>query len=231
MPSLIAYLRVSTKRQGESGLGLEAQQSAVEQFATRNGFAILATYVEVESGKRNDRPKLLAAIAHARRSKATLVVAKLDRLSRNAGFLLTLQESGLPIVFCDLPGANEMTIGVMALVARQERQAISERVKVALAELKRRGVKLGSARDGHWTPERHQLRLAGLTKARQCSAESRGRLARAVYSDLVPSMRELRQAGNSFQQIADRLNQQGHSTSTGRSFQRQDVRLILKRSK
>jgi DNA invertase Pin-like site-specific DNA recombinase len=227
---IVAYYRVSTKRQGQSGLGLEAQQSVVQQFATSTKSAILASYTEVESGKRNDRPKLTAAIAHARRSRATLVVAKLDRLSRNAGFLLTLQESGLPLVFCDLPGANEMTIGVMALVARQERQAISERTKSALQAAKARGLKLGSAREGHWTPERHQLRLAGLVHARQCSAESRGRMARAVYADLIPQLKELRQSGHSLQRIAAHLNQLGHSTSTGRSFQRQDVRLILKRS-
>ena len=226
---IVAYYRVSTKRQGESGLGLDAQQTAVEEFARRNGAEVMATYQEVESGKRNDRPKLLAAIAHAKRSKAQLVVAKLDRLSRNAGFLLTLQDSGLPLVFCDLPGANEMTIGVMALVARQARQAISERVKVALAELKQRGVKLGSSRPGHWTPERNERRMVGLAKATRKGIIVRQANARTVYADLVPTIQSLRREGASLRTIAAKLNEAGHTTRRGCSWNPQQVRAILNR--
>ena len=126
MPPLVAYIRVSTKRQGRSGLGLEAQQEALDAYRRDHGGRVLATYREVETGKTADRPELTRAIAHAKRSGATLVVAKLDRLARNAAFLLTLQASGLPMVFLDLPGANEFTVGIMALVAQHEARMISE---------------------------------------------------------------------------------------------------------
>ena len=139
MKNIIAYYRVSTQKQGRSGLGLEAQQEALKTYQVESKARLLASYKEVETGKSADRPELNRAIAHARRSGATLVVAKLDRLSRNAAFLLTLQASGLPMVFLDLPGANEFTVGIMALVAQHEARLISERTKAALAAYKRRG--------------------------------------------------------------------------------------------
>ena len=150
MARLISYLRVSTKRQGQSGLGIEAQRAAVEAHANLLGAKIDGEYLEVEKGRRKDRPELTKAVAHAKRTKATLVVAKLDRLSRNAGFLLTLRDSGLPLIFCDMPGANELTVGIMAVVAEAEGKMISQRTKDALQAAKRRGVKLGSARPDHW---------------------------------------------------------------------------------
>src|SRR4051794_18406747 len=126
----VAYLRVSTAKQGRSGLGLEAQQSAVRQFvAGRGGKIIAPEYVEVETGKRNDRPELEKALKRCRLTGATLVVAKLDRLSRNAAFLMTLRDSGVDFVAADLPEANTMTVGVMAVVAQHEREAISHRTK------------------------------------------------------------------------------------------------------
>ena len=141
----VAYLRVSTARQGRSGLGLEAQRSAIQEFlATRLGSQCLAEFVEQESGKRNDRPQLEAAIAEARAYGATLLIAKLDRLSRNAHFLLGLKEAGVAFTCCDMPEATHLTIGIMAMVAEQEREFISDRTKRALAEAKKRGKKLGS---------------------------------------------------------------------------------------
>lgn len=133
----VAYVRVSTQKQGRSGLSLEAQQGAVRTFvASRGGEIIAPEFIEIESGKRNDRPQLEKALKRCRVTRATLVVAKIDRLSRNAAFLLKLQEGAVPFVAADMPDANEMTVGVMALVARQEAKAISERTIAALAAAK-----------------------------------------------------------------------------------------------
>jgi DNA invertase Pin-like site-specific DNA recombinase len=143
----VAYLRVSTAKQGRSGLGLEAQHEAVQQFvAGRGGTIIAPEFVEVETGKRNDRPQLERALKRCRLTGATLVVAKLDRLSRNAAFLMTLRDSGVDFVAADLPEANTMTVGVMAVVAQHEREAISQRTRVALAAAKARGRILGGFR-------------------------------------------------------------------------------------
>ena len=126
---LIAYYRVSTKAQGDSGLGLEGQTAAVEAYAAREGAEILRAYQEVETGKRADRPELLKAIAHAKRSRATLVIAKLDRLARNVAFLANLMESGVDFVACDQPQANRLTIHILAAVAENEAVMISQRTK------------------------------------------------------------------------------------------------------
>jgi hypothetical protein len=123
----IAYERVSTARQGASGLGLEAQRQSIDGFAASRGAEVLARFTEVESGKTPNRPQLTAAIQLARLTGATLVIAKLDRLSRNAGFLLTLRDSGVHFLAVDMPGANDLTVGIMALVAQAEREAISKR--------------------------------------------------------------------------------------------------------
>ena len=135
----VSYLRVSTARQGASGLGLEAQREAVASYigtrsaGSRGGTEHLHEYVEVESGKANDRPQLQAALRHAKHAKATLIIAKLDRLSRNAAFLLTLRDSGAKFVAADMPDACDLTIGVLALVAEHERKMIQARTKAALA--------------------------------------------------------------------------------------------------
>jgi DNA invertase Pin-like site-specific DNA recombinase len=141
----VAYLRVSTARQGRSGLGLEAQRTAIREFlAACPGAQCLAEFVEQESGKRNDRPQLDAAILEARAYGATLLIAKLDRLSRNAHFLLGLKEAGIAFTCCDMPEATHLVVGIMAMVAEQEREFISDRTKKALAEAKKRGTKLGN---------------------------------------------------------------------------------------
>lgn len=147
----VAYYRVSTTAQGLSGLGLEAQKAAVAELARRRGLALLAEFTEVESGKRNDRPVLAQALHHARITNATLVIAKLDRLSRNAAFLLTLRDSGVRFLAADVPDANDVTIGVLAVIAQAEREAISKRTKEALAAIKQkidRGETHVSARNG-----------------------------------------------------------------------------------
>jgi DNA invertase Pin-like site-specific DNA recombinase len=202
----VAYLRVSTARQGKSGLGLEAQREAVQRFvASRAGRIIAPEFIEVESGKRNDRPELLKAINRCRVTGATLVVAKLDRLSRNAAFLMTLRDSGVQFVAADLPEANTMTVGVMALVAQHEREAISIRTKAALAAAKARGRKLGGRRPGAGNIARYQRQGV---KAAQAKAAERLTL---VADDL----RKLSAEGLSLNAMAGKLNAMDIRTSRG----------------
>jgi DNA invertase Pin-like site-specific DNA recombinase len=212
---IVAYYRVSTKRQGESGLGLEGQQAAVAAFAKQHGASIVANYVEVESGKRSDRPVLAQALGHARLAKATLVVAKLDRLARNVAFLSALMESGVDFVACDNEHANRLTIHILAAVAEAEAKAISERTKTALAAAKRRGVKLGSARPGHWEGRESKR---DPRKASQAAALARQKATFDTYAFLMPTIRESRTSGQTFQQIADTLNANGHATRSGKSW-------------
>ncbi len=146
--NFVAYYRVSTQRQGESGLGMEAQRGQVQRYVAAIGGALVAEYTEVESGKRVTRPQLERAMDHAKKAGATLIVAKIDRLARNARYLLKLRDSGLPLTFCDLPNppdgaVGRFMIGQMALFAEFERERISERTKSALAIAKQRGKKLG----------------------------------------------------------------------------------------
>jgi DNA invertase Pin-like site-specific DNA recombinase len=207
---IVAYYRVSTKRQGKSGLGLEAQKEMVRQLVLAHGASIVAEYIEVETGKSATRPKLLEAIHHARLTNSTLVVAKLDRLARNAVFLLTLRDSGLPLVFCDLPDANELTVGIMAVVAQAEAKMISERTKAALAAAKARGVLLGSARPGHWDG-REQLR--GIKKAQPLGSAANAQRARDRYQQaLIPEIKRRREAGQTLDEIVTWLNGQGFKT-------------------
>lgn len=169
----VAYYRVSTQRQGQSGLGLEAQQRAVEDFGARTGARIIKTFREVESGKRTDthRPELQRALQACRAYGATLLVAKFDRLARNAAFLLRLKEGSVPIIAADMPEINEGFVGIMAVVAQMERKMISDRTKAALAAAKRRGV----TRDGR------PLRLGnpdGLSQHHQRRGRTMGRTVR-----------------------------------------------------
>ena len=146
-PKFVSYYRVSTIGQGRSGLGLEAQQATVSQYLAAHGGVELAAYVEVESGKVNARPQLEAALLHCRQTRATLLVAKLDRLSRNAAFLLNLRDAGVKFLALDLPEVTTLTLGVLAVIAQHERELISARTKAALAARKARGLALGTPRD------------------------------------------------------------------------------------
>lgn len=147
----VAYYRVSTSEQGRSGLGLEAQKAAVEDYLARDEAILVAEFTEVESGARNDRPQLQAALKRAQLSCATLVIAKLDRLSRNAAFLLTLRDAGTDFVAVDMPNANRVTMGIMAVIAEEERRLISERTKAAMRAAKARGV-------NRWSTSRNPVR-------------------------------------------------------------------------
>lgn len=219
----VAYYRVSRESQRRSGLGLEAQRQAVQDAARMHHAKIVAEFTETESGKRNDRPELARAIARARSLKATLVVAKLDRLSRDAAFLLTLANSGLSIRCCDLPDANTLTFGIMASVAQWERERISERTKAALAAAKRKGVKLGTHRRGHKIDWRKGQRI-GLAKAQQAAADKRAEQRAACYADL--GIDGMRKAGLSYAAIAERLNEAGHVTTSGKAFAAMTVQRI-----
>ena len=146
MVQFIAYFRVSTDRQGKSGLGLEAQREAVMNYLNGGSWTLAAEYVEVESGKHSDRQQLAAALAACKKHRAKLVIAKLDRLSRNLAFIAALMESGVEFVAVDNPHANKLTVHILAAVAQHEREMISERTKAALQAAKARGKKLGNPR-------------------------------------------------------------------------------------
>lgn len=230
MTEIVAYCRVSTKKQGESGLGLEGQKTAVDNYCRQISGRIKASYVEVESGKRADRPELAKALAHAKRSKATLVVAKLDRLSRNVAFLAAVMDSGVEFVACDNPAATRLTLHILAAVAENEVKAISDRTKAGLAEAKKKGTLLGSSRAGHWEG-RENRRIEGLKRATATSAKIRQAQAISAYSDLVPEMLRQRQAGLSLADIATKLNEQGHTTRRGRLWNAMQVKRVLDRVK
>lgn len=202
---IVTYLRVSTQKQGKSGLGIDAQRAAVKQYADSHDCEIAAEFVEVESGKNNARPKLAEAMRTCRLTGATLVIAKLDRLSRDAGFLMNLDKSGIDFVAADMPGANRMTVGIMAVVAEEERRMISARTTAALAAAKKRGVVLGGYRGGSVSPE-----------ARKAAADACAAKANARKSDLVPVVREIIASGkNSIRAIGAELAARGILTSRG----------------
>ncbi len=231
---MIAYYRVSTERQGRSGLGLEAQQAAVESYSRQAGDVIRASFTEVETGKRSDRPELLKALGAARRGKERLVVAKLDRLARNARFLLTVLESGADVVFCDLPHVppgptGKMLISQMAAIAEWEAGIIAQRTREALAASKARGKKLGAAREGFWTPERSARRAQGLVAATAASSKARRKAAIDAYADLLPLMVQLRGEELSLAKIAERLNAEGHMTRRGKLWHAMQVKNVLDR--
>lgn len=216
----ISYLRVSTGRQGASGLGIEAQRAAVTNFLNGGDWTLLKEFVEVESGGNNDRPRLNEALRMCRLYGAKLVIAKLDRLSRDAYFLLGLERAGVDFVAADMPNANRLTVGIMAMVAEEERRLISRRVKEALAAAKARGTKLGGARNTKPTE-----------RCRRASVIRRSALAAERAADILPAIHTLQQGGAvSLYQIAAGLNAQGIPTPRGAATWRPaQVARILRR--
>lgn len=215
----VTYLRVSTDRQGKSGLGLEAQRAAVLDHVAGKG-EIAAEYVEIESGKKNDRPQLARAMAEAKRKGAVLLVAKLDRLARDAHFLLGLMKAGVDFVAADNPQANRLTVGILALVAEEEARAISDRTRAALAAAKARGVALG------WSmPERKE-------EQRQASHKGAAKNAKKACmhaANVLPVIRQIAAGGASLRRIADELNTRGIKTARGGLWYAGTVRNIMAR--
>lgn len=212
----VAYYRVSTERQGNSGLGLDAQRSAVHAFV--KSAPIIAEYTEVESGKKNEREQMRLAIAAAKGAGARLVIAKLDRLSRNAGFIFALKDSGVDFVCCDIPEANTLTIGIFAVLAQHERELISSRTKAALQALKDRGAILGTP--ANLTDDaRRKGTAARIANARTSKAN---RQAASIA-------RDKKEQGFTLRAIAEHLNSQEYRTRTGKAFHAGTVKRLLER--
>ncbi len=205
----IAYYRVSTQRQGQSGLGLEGQQAAVESFCQP-----VESFTEIESGNNNQRPELQRAIAACKRLGATLVVAKLDRLARNVAFVSRLMESGVEFVACDNPTANRLTIHIMAAVAEDEQRRISERTKAALAAYKARGGQLGNPKNL-------------TTTARENGNRANVEAAKRHAADVRPIAEKLRAAGRTLTEIAETLTGKGLLTRRGKSWSSTGVLRLL----
>jgi DNA invertase Pin-like site-specific DNA recombinase len=205
----IAYYRVSTDRQGRSGLGLEAQRAAVGRYLAGIGGILIAEHTEVETGRRNDRPELQKALAACRKHKARLVIAKLDRLSRNVAFIATLMDAGVEFVACDNPHATRLTLHILAAVAEHEREMISARTKAALQAAKARGVRLG----------RNAERLASANRA---TALDRARQIEHVLA-------ELNRSGMTTREIAAELTARGITTPRGGRWHPQTVRRVMER--
>jgi DNA invertase Pin-like site-specific DNA recombinase len=201
----VAYYRVSTERQGRSGLGLDAQRRTVEDFLHATGGTLTREFIEVQSGKDDDRPKLAEALKLCKLTHTTLLIAKLDRLSRSAAFLLTLRASGARLVAADMPEANETVVGFMAVMAEAERKAISDRTRAALAAAKRRGVRLGNPRLQPGT--RAAARVA--TLAAQKAAKARAEDLRGMVDDARAK------GHDSLRAIAAYLNDLGVTTARG----------------
>jgi DNA invertase Pin-like site-specific DNA recombinase len=217
----ITYLRVSTDRQGKSGLGLEAQRAAVVDHVAGKG-QIAAEFVEIESGKKNDRPQLARAMAEAKRIGAVLLIAKLDRLARNVAFIANLLESGVEIAAADMPEANRFLLHVMAAVAEHEAQAISDRTRAALAAAKARGVALGWSMPARADEQRQASRKG---------ASRNARIADQHAANVLPVIRQIAAGGASLRQIADELNARGAKTARGGLWYAATVRNLMAREK
>ncbi|KGL61919.1 recombinase family protein [Polaribacter sp. Hel1_85] len=217
MKKYIAYYRVSTKMQGNSGLGLDAQKSSVLNFINDDDL-LIESYTDVESGKNNNRPNLLQAIEDCKNNDATLLIAKLDRLSRNAAFIFTLRDTQVKFKCVDMPEANSVTIGIMAVLAQDERERISKRTKDALAELIKQGIKLGSPQSLN-----KEAREKGL-KARMRNARDNenNRKAQGFIISLY-------QNGLSFYAITKELNKLGYKTRNNKEFQQNQVQRLYDR--
>jgi DNA invertase Pin-like site-specific DNA recombinase len=221
----VSYLRVSTVRQGISGLGLEAQRESVASYLNGGRWSLVQEVVEVESGKRNDRPAIAEALRLCRLHRATLIIAKLDRLARNVHFISSLMESGVEFIAVDFPQANRLTVHILAAVAEHEASMISARTKAALAAAKARGVRLGGQR-GSLDRMGHMAR-----KGNAASAAVRQAASAKRNEDLLPVIEDIQAAGLATpQQIAAALNERGITAARGGAWSAVQVRRILKSS-
>lgn len=222
MCNVVSYYRVSTEGQGRSGLGLEAQRAAVRTLCEARGWGIIAEFTEVESGKRNDRAQLTAALDHAHITGAKLVVAKLDRLSRDAAFTLALRNSGVDFTCADNPDVNRLTIGLLAVINEDERERISDRTKAALQAAKARGVKLGNP-NGAAPFRRAAKGNKDAVAAIKAGADTFAEGLRAVVA-------EIRQGGaTSLPKIAAGLNERHIRTPRGGQWHPSTVSSLLAR--
>ena len=208
---IVTYTRVSTKRQGQSGLGLEAQEAAIQNYIQEQSADVVGGFVEIESGKKSNRVELAKAIALAKKTKSKLIVAKLDRLARNVHFISGLLQSKVDFVALDYPEANTFTIQIMAALAEQEARLISERTKAALAAAKRRGVILGA----------HGRKLADENIA------SADKWAASISDSLLSVIASCRK--KTLQNVANKLNKKGITTRTGKTFAPTTVMNLMKR--
>lgn len=219
---IVAYQRVSTARQGASGLGLEAQTKAIDEYVAARRAKVIGTFREIESGRLNTRPELTKALHLCKVTGATLLISKLDRLSRNAAFLLALRDSGVRFIAADMPDANDLTVGVMALVAQQEREAISKRTREALAAAKARGVRLGNPNGSRALRRARTGNAASLLEIK-ARADNRA-------NDLRPIVNDLRRQGlQSLGKLSAALNERGLLTPRGGRWHKSSVRMLLTR--
>jgi len=202
----VSYVRVSTGKQGRSGLGLEAQRAAITTYLNGGQWELLQEFQEVESGAHDDRAELAKALQLCKMTGATLIIGKLDRLSRDPDFIGAIMKSDIEFVACDMPTANRFTIRIYAALAEQERQLISDRTKAALMAARERGVKLGKPENA--TPE-------GRSKGTQVSAKVRQGKADSYAASVLPVILERKDAGESLRQIAATLNTKGILTARG----------------
>lgn len=215
----VAYLRVSTQKQGYSGLGLEAQREIIQKYLC--GKNPIAEYVEIESGRKKDRPKLKEALTLCRKDGATLIVAKLDRLARSVSFLSNLLESGVEILFCDFPQANKMMLHILSAISQYEAELIATRTKSALKAKKARGYKLGNPEH---LLDKHEQAIQNSIKTCKEKADNNPNNKRAVAI-----LRTLVKEKHTLQEIADILNKEGFVTSQGCSFSKSTVYKLIKR--
>lgn len=214
----VCYLRVSTARQGASGLGLEAQRAAVQAYAVSVGMTIVAEYVEVESGKRDDRPQLAAALTACRLHRAQLVIAKLDRLARNVAFIANLMDGAVDFVAVDMPHANRLTLHLMAAMAEHEREMISQRTKAALAAAKARGVKLGNPRGVAALGDSYLEGARASAAARTARAADAALALTGILASLGPDLNDA--------ETARQLNAAGVPAPSGGIWRRSQVRRV-----
>ncbi|MEP4095789.1 recombinase family protein [Reichenbachiella sp.] len=208
----ISYLRVSTENQSRSGLGLDTQKSMIRSFINKDDI-ILKEYVETESGKNNNRPMLNQAIADSKDYNATLLIAKLDRLSRNAAFIFKLRDSEVNFRAVDMPDANSLTVGIMAVLAQHERELISDRTRKAMQIKKQRGDRMGNPQN-----------LSEYTIQRGFEVRKHNALNHPANKQAMEMIYALRQSNLTYQQIADKLNTMGMKTRNDKSFVAATVR-------
>ena len=216
----VAYLRVSTQKQGYSGLGLEAQREIIHKHLQDK--VPVAEYIEIESGRKKERPKLKEALSLCRKEGATLIVAKLDRLARNVSFLSNLLESDVEIVFCDFPQANKMVLHILSAISQYEAELIAVRTKSALQAKKARGVQLGKAEN---LMNKFEQAVQHSIVANKAKAENNPNNMRAIAL-----LRSLSIQGKSLSEMTCLLNEQGFVTSKGCKFQITQVKRLLVRA-